>query len=77
MPLPVFKTGVARYPGQAGSIPVRLRYHRTRIFDPQQGGAGAVCCRCFRAIAPDLVTTNSDNKTNVDGLRPIIPFGMR
>jgi hypothetical protein len=25
VPLPVFKTGVARYPGQAGSIPVRLR----------------------------------------------------
>jgi selenocysteine-specific elongation factor len=24
--LPVFKTGVARYPGQAGSIPVRLRH---------------------------------------------------
>jgi hypothetical protein len=23
--LPVFKTGVTRYPGQAGSIPVRLR----------------------------------------------------
>ena len=26
MPLPVFNTGVARYPGQAGSIPVRLRH---------------------------------------------------
>jgi L-seryl-tRNA(Ser) seleniumtransferase len=26
VPLPVFKTGVARYPGQAGSIPVRLRH---------------------------------------------------
>src|SRR5690348_7808807 len=25
VPLPVFKTGVARNPGQAGSIPVRLR----------------------------------------------------
>jgi hypothetical protein len=25
--LPVFKTGVARHPGQAGSIPVRLRHH--------------------------------------------------
>jgi L-seryl-tRNA(Ser) seleniumtransferase len=25
VPFPVFKTGVARYPGQAGSIPVRLR----------------------------------------------------
>jgi hypothetical protein len=25
VPLPVFKTGVARKPGQAGSIPVRLR----------------------------------------------------
>ena len=25
VPLPVFKTGVARYPGQASSIPVRLR----------------------------------------------------
>jgi hypothetical protein len=25
VPLPVFKTGVARDPGQAGSIPVRLR----------------------------------------------------
>ena len=25
VPLPVFKTGVARHPGQAGSIPVRLR----------------------------------------------------
>jgi Selenocysteine synthase N terminal len=24
--LPVFKTGVARHPGQAGSIPVRLRH---------------------------------------------------
>jgi len=27
VPLPVFKTGVARHPGQAGSIPVRLRFH--------------------------------------------------
>ena len=27
MSLPVFKTGVARHPGQAGSIPVRLRHH--------------------------------------------------
>jgi L-seryl-tRNA(Ser) seleniumtransferase len=27
VPLPVFKTGVARHPGQAGSIPVRLRHH--------------------------------------------------
>jgi L-seryl-tRNA(Ser) seleniumtransferase len=26
VPFPVFKTGVARYPGQAGSIPVRLRH---------------------------------------------------
>ena len=25
VPLPVFNTGVARHPGQAGSIPVRLR----------------------------------------------------
>jgi hypothetical protein len=25
VPLPVFKTGVARHPGQASSIPVRLR----------------------------------------------------
>ncbi len=25
VPLPVFNTGVTRYPGQAGSIPVRLR----------------------------------------------------
>jgi L-seryl-tRNA(Ser) seleniumtransferase len=27
VPLPVFKTGVARNPGQAGSIPVRLRHN--------------------------------------------------
>jgi L-seryl-tRNA(Sec) selenium transferase len=36
VPLPVFKTGVARDPGQAGSIPVRLRHEGVPMTDPRR-----------------------------------------
>ena len=45
MPLPVFKTGVARDPGQAGSIPVRLRHTAIEAGGGASGGSAATASR--------------------------------